>query len=119
MKNYYSEAAHDYIENDKSDLIIGLLLGTAIGACAAILFAPKSGKETRKQITDIAKGQKDLLKDAKDKAGNLADEAKDKLESAADYADEKVDEVAGEAKGKWNEAADEAEKTADKVKRHF
>ena len=119
MKNYYPENAHDYFENDKSDLIIGLLLGTAIGACAAMLFAPKSGKDIRKQIKDIAKDPKDLFKTAKEKAGNVAENAKDKLESAAKYADDKVNAYAGQTHEKWNEAADEAQKTAEEVKKQF
>jgi gas vesicle protein len=35
---------------DNSDLLTGLLIGGLIGAAFGILFAPKSGKETREDI---------------------------------------------------------------------
>lgn len=45
------------------DLLKGLLIGGLIGAVVGILFAPKSGKETRE---DIARTAEDLLLRAKD-----------------------------------------------------
>lgn len=39
-------------------LLGGLLIGTAIGALAGLLFAPKAGKETRKAIRDRASALK-------------------------------------------------------------
>lgn len=35
--------------------VIGAMIGAAAGAIAGILFAPKSGKETRKEIGEKAK----------------------------------------------------------------
>ena len=53
------------------DLFIAALLGAVIGAGAALLLAPKSGKETREQLagyikdgTDLAKKLPDALKQA-------------------------------------------------------
>ena len=40
---------------------IGLAVGTVLGAVAGILFAPKSGKETRKVIAEKAKSIKSKL----------------------------------------------------------
>lgn len=42
---------------------VGTIIGTAIGAAAGILFAPKAGKETR---DDIAKGAKDAAETIKE-----------------------------------------------------
>jgi len=39
-------------------LLGGLLIGTAVGAVAGLLFAPKAGKETRKAIRERAKALK-------------------------------------------------------------
>ncbi|MDO8578141.1 MAG: YtxH domain-containing protein [Dehalococcoidales bacterium] len=49
---------------------IGLVTGVAIGAVLALLFAPKSGKETRQAI--------------KDKTGEVVDALKGKTEGAID-----------------------------------
>jgi gas vesicle protein len=50
------------LENN-SDLLAGLLIGGLIGAALGILYAPKSGKETRDGITGKAK---ELLDKAKE-----------------------------------------------------
>nr|WP_121272377.1 YtxH domain-containing protein [Pedobacter schmidteae] len=48
---------------DKSEAIIGLLAGLAVGAVLGVLFAPDSGKRTRERISDKALGVTDNLKD--------------------------------------------------------
>ena len=40
-------------ENNK-DLLVGLFIGGLIGAAMGVLFAPKSGKETREDIVNKA-----------------------------------------------------------------
>jgi gas vesicle protein len=45
-----------------NDFVKGLLVGGLISAVLAILYAPRSGKETREEITDSAE---ELLKRAK------------------------------------------------------
>lgn len=55
----------------------GMGLGAIAGAIAGTLLAPKSGKETRE---DITKGAKDTF----EKAKNTVNEAKDKINKAID-----------------------------------
>lgn len=43
--------------------VLGALLGAAAGAVAGILFAPKSGKETRKVIKEKTKEYADKSKE--------------------------------------------------------
>ncbi|MFA5867000.1 MAG: YtxH domain-containing protein [Actinomycetota bacterium] len=54
----------------------GVFSGAAIGVTLAILFAPQSGEETRKQIATAAG-------DLKDSATNILEQAKDSLGDAA------------------------------------
>jgi gas vesicle protein len=62
--------------------IKGLIIGGVAGLAVGILYAPKSGKETRQQITDSTE---ELLNKAKrqyeETRNKLADVAKNKKES--------------------------------------
>lgn len=49
-------------ENSGSNVIF-LLLGVGIGAAAGLLFAPKSGKETREQLNDWLKERRERSKE--------------------------------------------------------
>jgi len=65
----------------------GLLLGTAIGAAAGILFAPKSGKETRRSLKNSAQ---DLPKLAEELGSNVQYQADRFTEQAQRTIDETV-----------------------------
>jgi len=54
-----------------------LMIGLGAGALAALLLAPKSGKQLRR---DLKRG----LDDAKDAVGDWADEAKDRTREASE-----------------------------------
>ncbi|MFC1640523.1 YtxH domain-containing protein [Patescibacteria group bacterium] len=67
-------------------LLKGILLGTLIGGALGVLFAPKSGKETRKEIKDKAeetkvKGEK-MYKEYSTKMKAEKDRMKDKMKRA-------------------------------------
>lgn len=49
------------IRVDGSHTLIAFLAGTAIGVGLGILFAPKSGRETRQQIADLAQKGKERV----------------------------------------------------------
>ena len=81
------------------DLLKGLLIGGLIGVVAGILYAPKSGKETRE---DIARTANDLLSRAKDEYEKAVEKSKAAYEAAVKRlknlelsAKEKVHEVEG------------------------
>ena len=61
--------------------IVGAAIGAAVGALAGILFAPKSGKETRKAIKDkageVAEKGKEFVQE---KGGKIGDEIKEKID---------------------------------------
>ena len=62
----------------------GALLGALVGVTAGILLAPKSGKETREDISDAfdetVKTVKDTTNDLVDSAADMVDNAKDSYE---------------------------------------
>ena len=69
-----------YESSDSSNIgtaITFLLIGLGAGALAGLLLAPKSGKQTRR---DLQRG----LEDAKDTLGEWADEARDRVRDVAD-----------------------------------
>ncbi len=55
--------------------LMGVLVGGAVGAIVALLLAPKSGKELRRDIVETGEG---LL----DKAGDLIAKGEDKVEDS-------------------------------------
>jgi gas vesicle protein len=81
------------------DLLKGLLIGGLIGVVVGILYAPKSGKETRE---DIIRTTEDLLSRAKDEYEKAIEKSKAAYEAAVKRlkdlelsAKEKVHEVEG------------------------
>ncbi|OIP91636.1 MAG: hypothetical protein COS57_04315 [Syntrophobacterales bacterium CG03_land_8_20_14_0_80_58_14] len=79
------------------DFIAGLVVGGLIGAVIGILYAPKSGKETREEI-----GQKadELLSKAKEEYGHAVEKSRkayeatvERLKELEETAKEKVEEV--------------------------
>ena len=78
-----------------NSFLTGLLTGAAIGGIIALLYAPKSGKEIRKQISDsteeILNKAKIQYEDTRKKITELAEskkesyrETKDRLKKALD-----------------------------------
>jgi len=69
--------------------LVGTIVGAAIAGATALLLAPKSGQELRKDISNQAKDAKDQATDyaqkAKDQASNYASQAK---KQASEYADQ-------------------------------
>ncbi|NLY77540.1 MAG: YtxH domain-containing protein [Tissierellia bacterium] len=95
----------------KVDTAKKIAIGSAIGALAGLLFAPKSGKETRQDIVDkTKKAAESTTKTLKNLEEKVKDEVKSKVEDIKerkmfeidlnkdDDQDEEIekDEVAGE-----------------------
>lgn len=63
--------------------ILWFLAGLGIGAAVGILYAPRTGEETRQQIREAAEQGRDVVKDrarqAKEQAGTWADKGRDYL----------------------------------------
>jgi len=68
-------------ENTGSKMFFSFLTGAAIGAGLALLFAPQSGEETRKQIKDFSEKLGGEVKDGVEK---VSEKAKSFMEGAKD-----------------------------------
>jgi gas vesicle protein len=78
--------------NDRRDETVSrlawFLTGAVIGATVAILYAPKSGKDTRKFITDRAQQGKQAVADT---SKDLVDASKEMFERGRKLVDEASD----------------------------
>jgi len=96
-------------KNKKGLFVKGTILGAALGALGGILFAPKSGKETRKDISDAAVKAKNTaelkLKSVYKELGELAEKAK-----------EEALELKGKAKTEYEKLANKLEAAQIRVK---
>jgi gas vesicle protein len=90
--------AYRYSEEDVaggSSFVLGMLAGAAIGAGLALLFAPKTGTEMRRQLAEQAGNWRDAAsrgyrraaetaEDLAERGRNLADRGRDLYEQASD-----------------------------------
>jgi gas vesicle protein len=71
------------LDNDSKKIAGAFLLGGMIGVFVALLYAPKSGRETRKDISKAARRIKretvDLVEDTVEGIHDFADDVKDKI----------------------------------------
>ena len=65
---------------------LGFILGGALGACLAVLFAPESGRRTRERLRDLAADMRDKTVDMSE---DLRDKAEDALERGREVLEEK------------------------------
>jgi gas vesicle protein len=106
--------------NQGKGLLIGLLIGGAIGALAGLLFAPKSGRELRQDIKSKSDEYLDdaerYVNDAKTKAKDLINEGKRRSEKLISDAKTKSDELLKDAEKVFKEAKTKVTDESDKFK---
>src|SRR5918911_3700028 len=102
-------------EDDIGGRLAFLLLGGVLGAAAALLFAPKSGRELRADIADATRTGVDQ---AREKAGELYETGRTRAGEFYETASSKANELAAQAReaatrrGESIQAAIEAGKRA-------
>ena len=105
-----------------SEIVITLAAGLAIGFVAGILLAPKSGKETRKDL--IAKGEEMVEKSkegyevAKVKLAEVSDAGREFVEKSRESFDKalkSVEDTADKAKKKVEKAVKKGKSAAKKI----
>ena len=80
--------------NTTIKVMTGFALGAMAGAAAGILFAPTSGKKTRKKILHQLDGFKeDITHEVEEKFDHLKDEYNEKLGHLADLSKKGLDKL--------------------------
>ena len=102
------------------DFVIGVAIGSAIGAAAALLYAPQSGAETRQYLGDKAdevkvKGQ-EYAGAAREKCGEMVDTTKQKAAAMAETATTRMRETTDGVRARAGAVVDDAKETLDKGK---
>ena len=77
-------------DNNGSAGLVFFLVGAAIGAGLALLFAPQSGEETRKKVKEFSGKVTDDVKEGYEK---VSSEAKKSIEQVKHAAEKAVDQV--------------------------
>jgi gas vesicle protein len=83
--------SNDEIDDQQDDTVSRLawfLTGAVIGATVAILYAPKSGKDTRRYISDRAQQGKQAVSDT---SKDIVDASKEMFERGRKLVDEAAD----------------------------
>ena len=109
----------DYEDSGAGSFLLGAVIGGVVGAAAALLLAPKSGKEMRDDFSTQAVHLKEkgieISTVAKDKATEITSVAKDKASEYTSVAKDKASELTSVAKDKANEFTSVAKVKTDEV----
>ncbi len=90
------------------DFLAGFLVGTLVGAAAALLFAPQSGEETRTLIRD-----KSL--ELKEQAGAMSEEARKRADALQAQAKERAEGLQSQVKRAVEEGKTAATKRKEEL----
>ena len=69
-------------ENKSSDALLAFLLGAAAGAAAALLLAPRSGEETRKQLAEWLESNREKAREFLEKERDRIHHARERMDAA-------------------------------------
>ena len=92
-----------------------LLVGAAVGAGLALLYAPRSGRETRQQLSDGAGRLRDRANDAYSSVSTRARETADRARTVANDVQSKGKYVVDRARDAYRQTRNDLESTAREV----
>jgi gas vesicle protein len=111
MKTHRQEFEHtEHTTNAAKSVFTGFLVGSAIGAATALLFAPRSGEETRAEIRGKAVELRDRTTET---VKDTVSQAKSKAYEIKDTVWEKAEELKQRGKHTANEQLDRVSQAAE------
>ncbi len=96
----------------------GFLAGALVGGAIALLFAPRSGAETRGMIRDFVDDEIDMVKDKAAAARDYVESEVDRYKRKARQAVNKIEEVVEEAKERVEDEIDAVKKAVGRRATH-
>jgi gas vesicle protein len=109
------------MSNETRNGLLGFIAGAAVGAALGVLFAPRSGKETRERIKRTVTDGKDDVDEFIDEAREQWSRTKGKAMDAATMTKEEVSDLIRflfeEGKDLKDRLKDDVEESADDVAR--
>lgn len=104
------------------NLFKGIITGLAIGGVLGVLFAPKSGRQTRQDLRraykatskDIAKRISDLEDISQAKYNQIVDAVVNEYQKLDPITQEQIDALKEVLQQKWNEIADSSSSVTNK-----
>lgn len=109
-KNIKHELEYGEPTRAAKPVVTGLLVGGLIGAAAALLFAPRSGEETRAELRDKAMELRDRTAET---VKDTVSQAKVKASELKEGVVEKADEIRHRGKRTLNEQLDRASEAVE------
>ena len=109
--------------SDSSDKFLYFLVGASIGSVVALLFAPKSGRETRDEITRHAQDSREYLNRKAEKGRNFVEESRRQVShevtSMVDRGKEEVDALIDKGKEEVGGLIDKGKDVVQQQKEQF
>lgn len=100
------------MKNDNYKILLGALVGAAVAGVATLLFAPKSGKKLRKEISGKAN-------EAVDTAEDYMNVAKDKGADALETAQEAGSDLSKNRQRTMNKVGNDVGRAVDHAKKGY
>ncbi len=112
------------MSKESDSFIKGLAIGAIAGAVAGVLFAPKAGAETRKDIQELAENVRDKAVDTYSEARKKVEKKVKSMKALGEKIDEKkysaiVNEIVDEYKSKDILSSDSAKKLGSQLKKDW
>lgn len=122
-------SAEQFDDRQGGGFMMGLMAGAAIGAGIALLFAPKEGTQTRRNLSDGAHrlGEqisrrsgtvRDTVRHATETANDLIARGKSAYRDASSHARETAEEGADRLDASVDRAADSAQRAVNRAQQH-
>lgn len=99
--------------------LLGLVAAAGVGYVAGLLFAPKSGKETRLDIKSKLDNLKETTSEKVDNAKDIYDESVAKVKKGAGEIGEEMTIIAQEAQTSAGHIGKEARRFGGEAKKHL